>query len=517
MAKYKHYDYRQTKMLPISFDRQILPGTFEHTLNELIDEHVDLSVFEDRYDNDESGAPAYDPAILLKIILFAYSKGITSSRQIEALCRENVVCMALSADTTPHFTTIANFVATLSAEITEIFRNVLLVCDEAGLIGKEMFAVDGVKLPSNASREWSGTQAEYSKKIRKMERAVEHLLAQHRYSDRQEEPAQWQAREQQMRTLNRAIDKVRGFLRGHEDKVGPSGRVKKSNITDNDSAKMPSSKGVIQGYDGLAMVDGKQQIIIEAQAYGEGQEHALLIPMLEGAQANFEGEELFEQATILADAGFCSEKNAQYLAEKEIEGYIADPMFRKRDPRFQGADHHKPTRPCEPHAKPRKDRLFQPKDFQLAKDRSHCICPAGKRLYKSGRALNLRGLEAIKFKGAKSACGACVLRANCLRYPERTVVRQVAYFIGRAKDHRESYCARMKHRIDSQTGRHAYSRRLGIVEPVFGNIRSTRKLNRFTLRGREKVDAQWKMYCLVHNIGKIQRHGAFSRAKRAER
>ena len=180
----------------------------------------------------------------------------------------------------PHFTTIANFVATLSAEITEIFRDVLLVCDEAGLIGKEMFAVDGVKL-SQASREWSGTQAEYSKKIAQdgaCGGAPAGAASRQRSAG---EPAQWQAREQQMRTLNRAIDKVRGFLRGHEDKVGPSGRVKKSNITDNDRAKMLSSKGVIQGYDGLAMVDGKQQIIIEAQAYGEGQEHALLIPMLE--------------------------------------------------------------------------------------------------------------------------------------------------------------------------------------------------------------------------------------------
>ena len=151
MARYKHYDYGQTKLLPISYERQILPGTFEHTLSYLIDNRIDLSVFEGRYQNDQTGAPAYDPALLLKVVLFAYSKGITSSRQIAALCREHVVFMALSADTTPHFTTIADFVSTLSTEITRIFRDVLLVCDEAGLIGKEMFAVDGVKLPSNAS------------------------------------------------------------------------------------------------------------------------------------------------------------------------------------------------------------------------------------------------------------------------------------------------------------------------------------------------------------------------------
>jgi len=510
MAKYKHYDYRQTKMLPVSFDRQILPGTFEHTLNELIDHEIDLSVFEDRYRNDEGGAPAYDPAILLKIILFAYAKGITSSRQIEQLAQQNIVCMALSADTAPHFTTIAQFVSTLSAQITEVFRDVLLMCDEAGLIGKEMFAVDGVKLPSNASREWSGTQAEYSKKIVKMERAVEYLLKQHHELDGQEQaPAVSEARERQVRTLNRAIDKVRGFLQGHRDKVGASGRVKKSNVTDNESAKMPSSKGVIQGYDGLAMVDGKHQIIVHAGAFGEGQEHGLFIPMLEGARDHFaalEDPDVLKTATILADAGFCSEANVKYLAEHQIEGYIADPMFRKRDPRFQTAQRHKPTSEWAPHAKPKRTLLFQPKDFQLATDRSHCICPAGERLYKSGRALNLGGFEAIKFKGTKRACGNCVLRTKCLRHPERTPVRQVAYFVGRARGARETYCARMKRRIDSPAGRYAYSQRLGIVEPVFANIRHTHKLNRFTLRGRTKVNTQWLLYCLVHNIGKIQRY-----------
>src|SRR5712671_3380351 len=203
MARYKHYDYGQTKLLPISYERQILPGTFEHTLSYLIDHKIDLSVFEGRYQNDDTGAPAYDPALLLKIILFAYSKGITSSRVIGQLCREHVVFMALSADTTPHFTTIANFVSSLSSEITRIFRDVLLVCDAAGLIGKEMFAVDGVKLPSNASKEWSGTKAHLKNKVRKMERAVEYLLKQHREQDLStNDEAMEAARQKQLTTLN---------------------------------------------------------------------------------------------------------------------------------------------------------------------------------------------------------------------------------------------------------------------------------------------------------------------------
>jgi transposase len=187
MARYKEYDYRQGKFIPISFDKQILPGTFEYTLNYLIDNELDLSVFDNRYCNDDTGAPAYDPAILLKIILYAYSRGITHSRKIERCCKENVIFMALSADTHPHFTTIADFIATLDAEIINLFLEVLLVCDHMNLIGKEMFAIDGVKLPSNASKEWSGTKEDLTKKKEKMEKVIRQIITRHQETDEREE------------------------------------------------------------------------------------------------------------------------------------------------------------------------------------------------------------------------------------------------------------------------------------------------------------------------------------------
>ena len=116
MARYKEYDYSQSKLIPISFDKQILPETFEHTLNYLIDTDLDLSAFDLCYKNDDTGAPAYDPRILLKIVLYAYSKGITSSRKIADCCNDNVIFMALSADTRPHFTTIADFISSHDQE-----------------------------------------------------------------------------------------------------------------------------------------------------------------------------------------------------------------------------------------------------------------------------------------------------------------------------------------------------------------------------------------------------------------
>jgi len=92
MPRFKPYSYEQMLMIPVDLKSQLQPGTFEFALNEIIDE-MDLSIFDDRFHNDETGAPAYDPAVLLKIVLFAYSRGITSSREIERACRENVVFM----------------------------------------------------------------------------------------------------------------------------------------------------------------------------------------------------------------------------------------------------------------------------------------------------------------------------------------------------------------------------------------------------------------------------------------
>ena len=268
---------------------------------------------------------------------------------------------------------------------------------------------------------------------------------------------------------------------------------------------MRTSKGVMQGYTGVALVDQKHQIIVSAAAYGEGQEHGLLIPAIEGAREHF-ATDPFRGAAVLADAGYLSEENAKYLSEEQIDGYVADPMFRKRDPRFADADRHKPTRSDEPFAKPKRELLFQTKDFAIAPDRSHAICPAGKRLYRNGRHRDLQGYEAICFRGNKRDCGSCALRDQCLRHPQRTVERQVALFIGRAQGRPESHWARMKRKIDSELGRHRYSQRLGIVEPVFANIRSTHRLDRFSHRGRRKVTTQWQLFCLVHNIGKVQRY-----------
>jgi transposase len=187
MARYKPYDLNQTKMIPLSYADQIVEGSFEYALNEIVEEQLDLSVFEHRYRNDATGRSAYDPKVLLKVVLCDYYRGIISSRRIAEACRRNVVFMALSADCRPHFTTIAAFVSSLEYEIASLFGDVLLYASELGLIGKEHFAIDGCKLPSNASKKWSGTHKEIEKKHQKLERVAERIVRRHRERDGQED------------------------------------------------------------------------------------------------------------------------------------------------------------------------------------------------------------------------------------------------------------------------------------------------------------------------------------------
>jgi len=305
MARYKYID-TQPKLIPVDLAAQLRPGTFEHAPNHLLDHGVDLSHFDARFRNDDKGAPAYPPALLLKVVLFAYSQGIVSSRRIAIACKEHITFIALCGDQAPHFTTIAGFVSTLGDDIARVFAAVLAVCEAQGLIGREMFAIDGVKLPSNASKQRSGTRADFERHATKLEAAATTMLERHRANDTADTAPTLTAKTpQRHERLTRDATQRREWLTTHpEDRRGATGAVRKSNRTDNDRAKMATSTGVIQGYTGVAAVDAAHQIIVVAQAHGTGTAQELLVQIVESLQP-------LRGATTLitADAGDHSEAN----------------------------------------------------------------------------------------------------------------------------------------------------------------------------------------------------------------
>lgn len=524
MAEYKPYDLTQTKMIPLSYADQVIEGSFEYALNDIVESHLDLSVFDARYCNDATGRLAYDPRILLKVVLYGYYKGIISSRALAEACRRNVVFMALSADTRPHFTTIAAFVSELYREIASLFRDVLLIASELGLIGKEHFAVDGCKLPSNASKQWSGTHRELDEKRKKLERVAERIVLKHQQLDDSERQMP-QKDTQKLERYRRKIEQLAAFLRDNDKKRGPTGNEQKANLTDPESAKMTSSRGVIQGYNGLAVVDDKAQVVVHAEAHGSGYEAHLLAPVLEATRDAFEqlqhGADIFEQVKVTADSGFHSKAVVSAIEQIEVDAYVADRDYRRRLPVFADAVRHKERERKERALKrkrereaspPKQSRLFTVSDFIYDEERALCICPAGNRLYQTGRDMLFNGYRVDSFRAPITACRDCHLRDKCLRYPERTKQRQVMVVKHRDGEQKprsgarkkDAPTQRMQRKFDTPFGRDLYSKRMGTVEPVFANLQN-KGMRRFTLRGRTKVNAQWKAFTMVHNLEKIFR------------
>jgi hypothetical protein len=283
----------------------------------------------------------------------------------------------------------------------------------------------------------------------------------------------------------------------------------KSNITDNESAKMSTGHGVIQGYNGIAVVDSLHQVVVDAQAFGEANEAPNLQKALMGVRETFavlgEKQDIFEQVVLTADNGFHSEQSVQGVIEGGLEAYVADNGFRRRDPRFAGVQEHKKKSTDSAHTS--RARSTRGRRTWLMK-RHTLVCPGRQALscrcpnYQSGP----EGYRGRSYMARAEDCAVCELRGRCIRNP-KTKARQVAKFEKGLRHGKKSFTQQMIERFDTARGRYYYSRRMGTVEPVFANIRATLGMDRFTLRGRNKVDIQWKLFCIVHNIGKIRRFG----------
>ncbi len=238
----------------------------------MIDQKIDLTVFDSLYKNDFHGAKAIPPAALLKLILFCYSKGLVSSRRIEEAAHTNIVCMALTVGLEPDHSTIAAFVSSMGDQIIALFQDVLLYLYSLDLVSQKMFAVDGIKLPSNAAKEWSGTFAELKSKRDKCARIAKLLVDKQKELDKSDKDGRADL-SRRKKKYEKTVTKIDQFLATEKKHEGSRGKEIKSTITDNESAKMLTSKGVVQGYNGIALVDSEHQVIIAAEAFGSGQKH----------------------------------------------------------------------------------------------------------------------------------------------------------------------------------------------------------------------------------------------------
>jgi transposase len=504
MAKYKPTNEDQMVMLPISLQDQLVPGTLEHTIHRLVDENIDLSVFDERYNNDETGAAAIHPKILLKVILLAYAKGMISSRQIERACHENILFIALSYGYAPDHSTIAAFVSSMQKEIASIFSDILTVCDELDLLGGTHFSLDGVKLSANVSKEWSGTLDELKHKRDKLQEKLQRVMEEHAQAD-QHPQVEIERQQKRERRFQLQVERLNEFLKDREPKRGSDGKEIQSNAVDNESVKMPTSHGVVQGYNAQALVDSKHQVILAAEAFAS-QDHENLKPMLEGAKKNAvaigKEDTWFQGKQLTADPNYHSLHSLTVCRDEKLDAYIPDIQYRTRDPRFAKQERFKDGvhGRQRPDAKP---RLFTVSDFSFDPDKQVYRCPHGKELTCHARNQLNRYRSYDVYHARVEDCATCPMKARCLSKP--TTSRR--YLSVPVDTQQPNLIDAMKAKIDSNEGKRMYARRLGIVEPVFSNICVQKRMHRFTLRTKRKVDVQWTLFALVHNIGKIHTFG----------
>jgi hypothetical protein len=395
----------------------------------------------------------------------------------------------------------------MQSEISSIFSDILVVCEALELLGGTHFSLDGVKLSANVSKEWSGTLDELKHKRDKLQEKLARVIAEHAQADKHPE-VESERQKKRERRFRLQVARLNTFLKDRAPKRGSDGKEIQSNAVDNESVKMPTSHGVVQGYNAQALVDSKHQVILSAEAFAS-QDHENLAPMLESAKKNLvsigKTPDYFEGKELTADSNYHSLHSLTVCQAEKIDAYIPDIQFRQRDSRF--AEHARFKEGVHGRQRPdAKSSRFTADDFSYDERKQIYLCAQGKELTCHARNQRNRHRTYDIYHARAEDCTACPLKTRCLSKSD-TSRRYLSIQVDTGQP---NLIDLMKAKIDSEQGKKIYARRLGIVEPVFANICVHKHMDRFTLRSKCKVDVQWRLFALVHNIGKIHVFGALT-------
>ena len=348
-------------------------GDLAHFVSDLVDSALDLGPIYADYE-DERGYPPYDPRLMLKLLIYGYASGVVSSRKLEAATHRDVAVRMLCADQHPDYRSIARFRARHLEALAELFVQALRLCAKARLVGLGTLALDGTKLRANASRHKAMSyarmvraEAQLRSEIDALRERVGALLADAEAIDRAEDerfgcdrrgdelPAELQRREGRLEAIREAKEALEAEAteaerarrseleaQGKKPRRPPDGRdpfkpkpKAQRNSTDPDSKIMKTSDGAYhQCFNGQAVVDSSTQVIVAAELSAEAPDQRQLRPALDQLSENLElvGDELPDEAVLLADAGYFSEDNVQITSEHGLDPHIATGRFKHSEP-----------------------------------------------------------------------------------------------------------------------------------------------------------------------------------------
>jgi transposase len=353
---FREWDVDQGWLLPPSVHQFVPPGHLAHFVRDTVREGLDLSAITGVY-TAAQGQPPYHPGMLTALLLYGYSRGIYSSRQLARACEERVDMMAVTGLNRPDFRTISDFRKRHLGALSALFVQVLRLCQAAGLVKLGHVAVDGTRLRANASKHKAMSYGRMLAQEPKLAAEVQAWLDRAAAADAAEDAAHGEARGDEtpawMADKGRRLERIRAAKAQLEaeakagpdahdpDGPGPSsgmqerGNRKRAaaetppdkaqrNFTDPDSRIMPSGGGFIAGYNGQIAVDAAHQVIVAQQLSTNPADYAALTPLLDQTRANL-GRKPRE---VSADSGFATEANLAGLAERRIGAYLSPGRIR---------------------------------------------------------------------------------------------------------------------------------------------------------------------------------------------
>ena len=448
----------QPLLLPLSVQDFVAPDHLARFVLALIVDELDLIEIVAAYSN-EKGQPPFNPHMMTALLLYAYCRGLYSSRRIARACRERVDFMSIVALDPPDFRTISSFRKRHLKALGGLFVQVLKLCEKAGLVKLGHVALDGSKIKANASKHKAMSYERMEKRAGELEAEVARWLSSAEAADAGEdklygrdksgeEMPDWVAdkkrRAEIIRAAKAALEaeakaateaKVKEKTAAEEKRQAegrrkpgpkaapPSGEPApkaQKNFTDPESRIMKSKDGFVQAYNAQAAVDAEAQVIVAQAVTQEANDKRQLVPMTDAIETNLGRKP--EQ--LSADSGYCSDANIEALETRGIDGYIAP-----------------------------------------------------------GRTKDTAGGAAEASMAAPPADASATASPGPPSAPTRVEA--------------------MREKIKAGGHDSPYRLRKQLPEPVFGQIKQARGFRQFLLRGFEKVQAEWSMVCTAHNLLKL--------------
>lgn len=503
---FKPYAPNQLSLLPPSLDELIPEKHVVRLLNNVID-HIDLDTIIEKYKG--GGTSSYHPRMLLKVLIYAYISNIYSSRNIEDALGRDIHFMWLSGMQRPDHNTINRFRSNrLKGILKEIFGQVVLLMSEQGLVSLKTVYVDGTKLEANANKYtfvWGKAIVRNKKRIKsQLEELWQYAEGVAKEELKGHSPASYEEVDAEkvketIESINEAI-KDKKVDKKVKQKLNYGKRTWPKNLdkykkqqeilgernsyskTDPDATFMRMKDDHMRngqlkaGYNW--QISTSDQYILNYDIYQNGTDTLTLPHHL----AQFENLYSNYPEVVVADSGYGSEENYQFMEDQEIEAYVKFNYFHKEQ---------------KAKGKIKPKEVFLPKHLYYNKEGDYFTCPMGQKMTKryDSKTEKKSGFIQTTIVYQAQRCEGCPLRGACHKSKYNRKI-QINYNLKRLKE-------RAREKLLSEQGVLHRSQRPVDVEAVFGNIKQNKKFTRFMLRGIDNVLIEAGLVALAHNLKKM--------------